>query len=278
MRTLLIICVGIVALIVGGLGIADLLNNKPQTTVIREVVKEKDEYVAVWITTKTFEKGDEITSDGLVKQQLPLNEALSLGIREDTTIKFSSSVLLNRGLDKGEIVLPDYLVAPEQPGYIDLLVSEGMTLYPLKVSSRNLINDYIRPGTLIDILTVSSPNENLAENIDKPKGFRGVEASMLLKRIKVLNVGSSGEGSDGSENSYVSAQAPSEEDGMITVVIEVDPNELARLALAQRTMHIEIYRSQTYTRSESAEVRNVIDNYTGIEELRGNVKNRSGAL
>ena len=275
MRTLLIICVGIVALIVGGLGVADLLNNKPQTTVIREVVNEKDEYVAVWITTKIFEKGDEITSDGLAKQQLPLNEALSLGIREDTTIKFSSSVLLNRGLDKGEIVLPDYLVSPEQPGYIDLLVSEGMTLYPLKVSSRNLINDYIRPGTLIDILAVSSPNENLAGNIDKPEGFRGVEASMLLKRIKVLNVGSS---VDGSENSYVRAQAPSEEDGMITVVIEVDPNELARLALAQRTMHIEIYRSQTYTRSESAEVRNVIDNYTGIEELRGNVRNPSEAL
>ncbi|WP_339387725.1 Flp pilus assembly protein CpaB [Vibrio caribbeanicus] len=275
MRTLLVIFVGLIALVIGGLGIADLLNDKPQPTVIREVVEKKEEYVAVWMTTKVYERGDEVSLQGLSKQQLPLNEALGLGVREDTDIEFSASVLINRRLDIGEVVLPDYLVSPEQPGYIDLLVTEGMTPYPLKVSSRNLINDYIRPGSFIDILTVSSPNENLAENIDNPEGFKGVKASMLLKRIKVLNVGSN---DDDNEKSYVSAQAPSEEDGMITVVIEVDPNELANLALAQRTMHIEIYRSQTYTLSESAEVRDVIDNYTGIEELRGNVYNPSEAL
>ncbi len=62
--------------------------------------------------------------------------------------------------------------ASGKPGYIDLLVTEGMTLYPLKVSDKNLINDYIRPGLFIDVLTVSSPNANLAGNIDKPKRFR----------------------------------------------------------------------------------------------------------
>ena len=148
-----------------------------------------------------------------------------------------------------------------------------MTLYPLEVSDQNLINDYIRPGSYIDILTVSSPNDNLAKNIDKPKRFKGLKASMFLKHVKVLNIGG-----DDEDDSSVTARSPINEDGLTTVVVEVKPDDLAKLALAQRTMHIEIYRSQTYNKPEYAEVRNVIDNYTGIEELRGNVIERREAL
>ncbi|HDM8173319.1 TPA: Flp pilus assembly protein CpaB [Vibrio harveyi] len=274
MRSRLVLLVAIVALIVGALGVVDLFKSQPQPEAVAEVVDNKDEqHVAVWMTTEAYEKGHAISAQGVIKQQLPLSEALTLGVREDAQISFSPSVLLNRSLNPGDVVLPEYQVSPGQPGYIDLLVMEGMTLYPLKVSDQNLIKDYIRPGSYIDILTVSSPNANLAENMDKPKRFRGVKASMFLKHVKVLNIGD-GEG----ENSNITARTPNKEDGMTTVVIEVKPDELAKLALAQRTMHIEIYRSQTYTQPEYAEVRNVIDNYTGIEELRGNVNDPREAL
>lgn len=274
MRSRLVLLVAIAALIVGALGVVDLFKSEPQSTTTAEVVEEKnEEHVAVWMTTEPYEKGRAIDAQGVVKQQLPLSEALTLGVREDAQISFSPSILLNRSLNAGEVVLPEYQETPGQPGYIDLLVTEGMTLYPLKVSDKNLINDYIRPGTSIDILTVSSPNDNLAGNIDKPKRFRGVKASMFLKNVKVLNIGN-----DATGDSSITARAPSKEDGLTTVVIEVSPDELPKLALAQRTMHIEIYRSQTYTQPEYAEVRNIIDNYTGIAELRGNENNPREAL
>ncbi|RIH72031.1 Flp pilus assembly protein CpaB [Vibrio splendidus] len=274
MRSRLVLLVAIAALIVGALGVVDLFKSEPQSTTTAEVVEEKnEEHVAVWMTTEPYEKGRAIDAQGVVKQQLPLSEALTLGVREDAQISFSPSILLNRSLNAGEVVLPEYQVTPGQSGYIDLLVTEGMTLYPLKVSDKNLINDYIRPGTSIDILTVSSPNDNLAGIIDKPKRFRGVKASMFLKNVKVLNIGN-----DATGDSSITARAPSKEDGLTTVVIEVSPDELPKLALAQRTMHIEIYRSQTYTQPEYAEVRNIIDNYTGIAELRGNENNPREAL
>ncbi|MDP2501036.1 Flp pilus assembly protein CpaB [Vibrio splendidus] len=274
MRSRLVLLVAIAALIVGALGVVDLFKGEPQSTTTAEVVEEKnEEHVAVWMTTEPYEKGRAIDAQGVVKQQLPLSEALTLGVREDAQISFSPSILLNRSLNAGEVVLPEYQVTPGQPGYIDLLVTEGMTLYPLKVSDKNLINDYIRPGTSIDILTVSSPNDNLAGIIGKPKRFRGVKASMFLKNVKVLNIGN-----DATGDSSITARAPSKEDGLTTVVIEVSPDELPKLALAQRTMHIEIYRSQTYTQPEFAEVRNIIDNYTGIAELRGNENNPREAL
>ncbi|CAH6815545.1 Flp pilus assembly protein RcpC/CpaB [Vibrio chagasii] len=274
MRSRLVILVAIAALIIGALGVIDLFKSEPKPTTTDEVVAEKSEkHVGVWISTESFEKGHAINAQGVVKQQLPLSEALTLGVREDAQISFSPSILLNRNLKAGDVVLPEYQVSPGKPGYIDLLVTEGMTLYPLKVSDKNLINDYIRPGSFIDVLTVSSPNANLAGNIDKPKRFRGVKASMFLKHVKVLNIGN-----DDTGDSSITARSPSKEDGLTTVVIEVSPDELPKLALAQRTMHIEIYRSQHYLQPEFAEVRNIIDNYTGIVELRGNENNPREAL
>ncbi|WP_052878296.1 Flp pilus assembly protein CpaB [Vibrio coralliirubri] len=274
MRSRLVLLVAIAALIVGALGVIDLFKSEPKPSTTAEVAEEKsEEYVSVWMTTEPYEKGLPLDAQGVVKQQLPLSKALTLGVREDAQISFSPSILLNRNLNAGEVVLPEYQLTPGQPGYIDLLVTDGMTLYPLKVSDKNLINDYIRPGSFIDVLTVSSPNANLAGNIDKPKRFRGVKASMFLKNVKVLNIGN-----DETGDSSVTARAPSKEDGLTTVVIEVSPDELPKLALAQRTMHIEIYRSQTYTQPEFAEVRNIIDNYTGIAELRGNENNPREAL
>lgn len=274
MRSRLVLLVAIAALIVGALGVIDMFKSEPEPITTDEVVAEKSEqHVGVWIATEAFEKGSAVNSQGVVKQQLPLSEALALGVREDSQISFSPSTLLNRSLNAGDVILPEYQVSPGKPGYIDLLVTEGMTLYPLKVSDKNLINDYIRPGSFIDVLTVSSPNANLAGNIDKPKRFRGVKASMFLKHVKVLNIGN-----DDTGDSSITARSPSKEDGLTTVVIEVSPDELPKLALAQRTMHIEIYRSQHYLQPEFAEVRNIIDNYTGIVELRGNENNPREAL
>lgn len=274
MRSRLVLLVAIAALIVGALGAVDLFKTETEPNTADEVVVEKsEEHVGVWIATEALKKGHAVNAQDVVKQQLPLSEALKLGVREDTQISFSPSILLNRNLRSGDVVLPEYQVSPGRPGYIDLLVTENMTLYPLKVSDKNSINDYIRPGSFVDVLTVSSPHANLAGNLDKPKRFRGVKASMFLKHVKVLNIGN-----DDTGDRSVTARSPSEEAGLTTVVIEVSPDDLPKLALAQRTMHIEIYRSQTYSQPEFAEVRNIIDNYTGVNELRGNENNPREAL
>jgi pilus assembly protein CpaB len=251
------------ALIAGALGVRDIIVNNAPRDVTNEVSdKAVEKHITVWRASSDIAKGLPIQTDQVIKVQLPISQALELGVKRDTHVDFSPSTLTNRLLPQGIIVLPEYQVKLGEPGYIDLLVTEGMTPYPLQVSDKNLINDYIRPGTYVDILTVSSPTNNLAVNTDKPRSFKGVNANMFLKHVKVLNVDSNGETS-------VTARAPTKEPGFTTVVIEVTPDDLPRLALAQRTMHIEIYRSQTYRQSTYVEVRNIMDNYVGIEEFRG---------
>ncbi|MEL7459310.1 MAG: pilus assembly protein CpaB, partial [Pseudomonadota bacterium] len=103
MRSRLVLLVAIVALIVGALGVIDLFKSDPQPIATAAVVENtNEEYVAVWMTTEAYEKGHAISAQGVVKQQLPLNEALALGVREDAQISFSPSILLNRSLDLGD--------------------------------------------------------------------------------------------------------------------------------------------------------------------------------
>lgn len=261
MRSRIVLFIAIVALVLGVVGGVQSLNDrKPAPEPV--AVVEKEEYITVWLANQDITKGQPLTTAMVTKTQMTLSQAVKHGIKQDVKLDFNPSTLTNRNIASGEAIVTEYQTKQGAPGYVDLLITEGKTLYPLVVSEKNLINDYIRPGSYVDILTVSSPQDNLSGNIDKPRQFQGVRAKMFLKNIKVLNIGSDSE-------QPVKARSPSQQNGTITVVIEVEPDDLARLALAQRTMHIEIYRSQQYTKPTMAEVRNVIDNYVGIQEFRG---------
>ncbi|WP_394152143.1 Flp pilus assembly protein CpaB [Vibrio maritimus] len=269
MRQRIVFVIALLALFVGVVGFLGLLDKPDDKTVVTQqaepVVEER--YVSVWRALDDLVKGREITTSDVKKEQLPLSEARHFGIKSDVNIDFNPSTLLNRELKSGELVLPEYQTKQGQPGYVDLLITEGMTLYPLRVNASNMVNDYIRPGTYVDILTVSSPTINLASSSDKPQFFNGVKADMFLTKVKVLNLEGAARGKDN-----IRATTSNSTDDMATIIIEVDPDQIPRLALAQRTMHIEVYRSQTYQHRTQVEVRNIIDNFTGVEELRGQGK------
>ncbi|MCL9774879.1 RcpC/CpaB family pilus assembly protein [Vibrio methylphosphonaticus] len=274
MRSRIVLLIASIALIIGVVGLVDLMKKAPVQVKTNEPVINvaEERHVTVWKAINPIVKGKPISIELVKKTQLPLSEALKFGIKNDTKVDFDPSTLTNTDIHQGAIIMPEYQTSRTQPGYIDLLITNGMTLYPLQVSDKNLINDYIRPGGYVDVLTVSSPNINLAANADKPKRFKGVKASMFLKHVKVLSV------DDGDDSDVISARASVKEKGMTTIVIEVHPDDLARLALAQRTMHIEIYRSQTYQKPTYAEVRSIMDNYVGVEEFRGNTANPREAM
>lgn len=147
-----------------------------------------------------------------------------------------------------------------------------MILYPLPISTINLINNYIRPGDMIDIISVSSPLTNLADTGARITQFQGVKARTIKRGVRVLafeqNPVDSKEQSKQSGNS-LSPRVSASGNSKTTVVIEIEPNFVSRLSLAQRTMHLEIYRSQSTGEIPPANMSDVIENYQGIRELRG---------
>lgn len=276
MRSRIVLFIALLAFGFGCYGLIDMLtqNRQASPVIAEQSAPVTEQFVAVWSLNRSLFRGQPISTSDVTKQQLALQDALAYGIKQDTVIDFSPSTLLNRDLSKGEIILPEYQTPQGGAGYIDLLISEDMTIYPLQVSATNLVDDYIRPGVFVDVLTVSSPSTNLADNAEHPNEFHGVKASLFLKHVKVLAINYTG---PESENATAKVIKPSQEakPGFSTVVIEIHPEQLANIALAQRTMHMEVYRSQIYKKPMYAEVRNVITNYTGIEEYRGMSKTAS---
>ncbi|WP_394241600.1 RcpC/CpaB family pilus assembly protein [Vibrio astriarenae] len=267
MRRFLILSIVLVAIILGVFGVNDKLKNMSPDEVDESPLTQNIsiDYVTMWRSNRNLSRGESLTPNVVEKVQLPQDEAITYGTKEDVILSFSPDTLLNVNVSKGKYLIPEFQTSPGEQGYVDLLVSENMALFTLEINRNKIIEDYIRPGTYIDILTVSSSRENLANSGNRSKSFKGVKASIFLQNIKVISISgleSSGRDSDRKNTSDVN--------GFISIVVEIEPDIVADLALAQRTMHLEVYRSQSYTKPIYAEVRNVIDNYTGIEEFRGN--------
>lgn len=272
MRYRLAMIVAIFALLVGGFGIYNnaLNQNKSGQSVVSQQkesspTREDVVYVTTWRANGDLARGEPISVESVKREQLPINIALDEGISTDIQLDFSPSTLLNTNIEKGQLVLPEHQTSENDPGYIDLLITEGMEPYPMLVSSANLVKGYIRPGTVVDVLAISSPNENLSSERTGSIEFNGLKANLLLQNVKVLSV------SDlvTEEDAKLQARSSTDDEQHVLVVVEVDPADIARISIAQKTMHLEVYRSHKYDKPIYAEVRNVIDNYTGVSELRG---------
>ncbi|WP_045480362.1 Flp pilus assembly protein CpaB [Vibrio owensii] len=273
MRSRLALFVAFLAVLVGGVGIFHNITSTQNQNAIAEVnhpaksVIDDVQYIQVWRAAVDLERGTPIDINNVEREQLQLNIALEEGISSDIKLDFSPSTLLNKNIKQGQLVLPEYQVNESDPRYIDLLITEGMEPYSLLVSTRNLVQGYIRPGTYVDLLAVSSPQENLADEDNDAIDFSGVNAQLILQNVKVLSIGGATQDEDA-----VQSNVSSEDEHQVVIVVEVVPQAIARLSIAQKTMHLEVYRSHKYKEPIFAEVRDVIGNYSGVTELRGSTR------
>ncbi|YCO04287.1 Flp pilus assembly protein CpaB [Vibrio sp. VNB-15] len=273
MRSRLALFVAFLAVFVGGVGIFhNITSTQNQITTAEESRPARSaiddiQYIQVWRAAVDLERGAPIDVNNVEREQLQLNIALEEGISSDIKLDFSPSTLLSKNIKQGQLVLPEYQVIESDPRYIDLLITEGMEPYSLLVSTRNLVQGYIRPGTYVDLLAVSSPQENLADEDNDAIDFSGVNAQLILQNVKVLSIGGSTQDEDA-----VQSNVSSEDEHQVVIVLEVVPQAIAKLSIAQKTMHLEVYRSHKYKEPIFAEVRDVIGNYSGVTELRGSTR------
>ncbi|MCW8327415.1 Flp pilus assembly protein CpaB [Photobacterium sp. SDRW27] len=273
MSSKVIFVIAFLAVITGIYGVVDSLFATTESATpiaIEPQVQSEETYITLWRAKQALHIGKPLTAEAVEREQVALSDARLLGVKQDISLNFKPTTLMNTTVKAGELVFPEYQTTKDQPGYLDLLVSNGMTLYPLTISSRNLIAGYIKPGDNIDIMAISSPKTNLSNTTSELDEFEGVKATLLLAQIRVMSVGSDSEA--------INPQVRKNGDSESTIVIEVKPDDLAKLALAQRTMYLEIVRSQYYRHQPEANVSDVVPNYSGIVELRGNNKGNLGEL
>ncbi|MEZ9550997.1 Flp pilus assembly protein CpaB [Vibrio breoganii] len=237
-----------------------------------QVEEKKEVKFVLWRSKQELSRGEVVTNNKLERVVLPELEANALGVNSDVNVGLVQDSRANHNIPAGEYVFPEMFTSPDKAGYLDLLASEGTILYPLPISTINLINNYIRPGDMVDIISVSSPLTNLADTGARITQFQGVKARTIKRGVKVLAFEQKPvdpKEQQAQSGSTISARVSAQGNSKTTVVIEVEPEFVSKLSLAQRTMHLEIYRSQVTGEIPSANMSDVIENYQGIRELRG---------
>ena len=271
----LIFIIAFIAVLTGLYGVADKLLSTPES--VTKPVKDDGiaETFTLWQAKVPLLQGNHLTLADLKRVQLGRDASLALGINADVELKLDPQTLLNSSVEAGQYLFPEQLSHPGEAGYLNLITHEGMTLYPLTVATNNMIQDYILPGDEIDIMTVSSPQHNLANDISRIDDFIGIRASLLMKKVRVISIA---DPDADSQTGKITPSVKSSDKALTRIVIEVRPEDLPRLTLAQRTMHIEVFHSQDYNAKSEADVSDVIKNYTGVVELRGASENTVGGI
>ncbi|PSW18345.1 pilus assembly protein CpaB [Photobacterium sanctipauli] len=265
MNSRLIFFVAFFAILTGIYGLVDtfILANEPTPPTLEPVASVTENTITAWRANTALKRGAQLDKTTVSRVQLSQQEANSLGVTSEVELKFDTTTLLNRDIAAGEWVFPHDQTSAGETGYFDLITTEGMMLYPLTVANRNLIKHYIQPGDFIDLLAISSSEVNLTNKDVELDDFTGIKAHLLLRQVKVIAL------SDAKQSS-VQAKVNYDNENQSTIVIEIEPEHIATLSLAQRTLYIEAYPSHDYPQPPEAMVQDIIDNYIGVKELRGN--------
>lgn len=215
----------------------------------------------VWFSRQPIAKGQVISRSDLELRRLPEPEALALGIASDMKLEFVDQMRAVKSIDAGNVVWPEQLLAPHQNGYMELILTPGHVPFSIQVSEQSVIGGVIRPGTLVDILALSSLKQNLANDVTV-RSFETISLTPVLMGVKVLQVNNSAV-----ENSeQLEVTGPSE----ANVVVELTRKQVATLTIARHIAQLEIHLSTgNSTVSElSANAGDVLTDYKAIQEFR----------
>lgn len=247
------------------LGAADFMRPAPVVVEAPEVQPAEQQFT-VWQVTRPSLRGEYTKDVTLSRVVLTESDARKQGINGDILPKLTTTTILRNAKAEGSYLFEEDLVQVGDDDYIEFLITPGKALYPLTISSANLIEGFIRAGDSIDVLAVSSPNANLADTRQVSR-FDGVKAQMLLEKIRVLSVGQDKKVKN--TDSKLSARQDQTNDSRVTIIVEVDPEMIPKVTLAQRTMYLEVYKSHEAKLAPTTYVSDIIDNYTGVIEIRG---------
>ena len=274
MNPKVIFIIAFVAVLIGIYGIADTLlsSNTPtpqlQTPVQSSpILAKKQQSFTVWRAKQDLRRGEPISLDKLSRELVEAEQAFSLGVKRDVKLDFDPTVLLTSDIKMGELVFSEHQISPSDASYVKFLTRPDRVLYPLTIATKNLINNYIQPGDRIDIMAVTSPKQSLANPVKAITQFKGVKASLLMQHIRVVSIDASTIAQ--LTKTETKAKQAKENNHETTIVIEIKPDDIAKLSLAQRTIYLEIYPSQSYGRRPAVKMSDIIENYSGIVELRG---------
>lgn len=220
----------------------------PQPQMVVDVV-EDNERVEVWKPRQPIAKGSQVALEDLVAS---LSSAES--DQDLPTLKLAPGAIAKVDIAPETSVTKQMLVMPDDPEYIDYLITPGMIPYSLTLPSGSNYQSILTPGDRVDVVMIAALEQNLASGTQLTD-FRGLSIGRLLSGLRVIALSKAGFFKGSSEGG--------------SVVLELNHEQLAKLLLARRVGVLDIHKS---TGAEQPVVRtgDVLNGYSSVTELRGN--------
>ncbi len=244
------------AVVLTGGGLYGFLNSQNEASeselIVAEAETVTEDQQPVWVAAVPLKKGELITAKKLKLSSIPESEAELLGLVSEEPLKLVKGSLAGEGIAADSVITEELLVTPDEEGYVALTLKPGMVPYPIELPEGSAYHLILSAGDRVDVVLISSLDENLA-NTDDVDSFDALSVAPLLKSRRILKVNTS-DGLAGKTK--------------VDMVLELSRREVSQILLARRVGVLDIYKS---TREQLPQVRSgdVLPDFSPVRELRG---------
>lgn len=253
MKSRLLMYLSLIILGVGLIGIYLLKTAEPAPKndiplPVAEVAPPPEETVQVWKSKADLSKGQFVSRDNFYIEEVPKSQALLLGVDKDIQLDFMDGMVIKKNTSADQPIFPELLAFPNQEGYFRFALEEGFMPVPVAVRASAVLGDVIQAGSIVDILALASPTENL-NNSSVVRDLSNVSLTSVVNGVKVLQVYKKEVDKPKNNGSMVSAILPAGQDmNMVTVIMQLTKQQAAKVAMARNISQLEILLSSEKTR------------------------------
>ena len=260
MKTKLIIALATLAIVFGLYGLAGRLQADAPVEADQVVVQENK--IKVWFVDRAVQRGETLKRHDLQLKTLTESAANQLGITADVDLKFVEGAVYNRVIAAQHALFPEDIVAPQDLGFIELVINKNRVPFAIKVGSSDIIGGLITYGSYIDILALSSGGSTLSANVEEGAGssLKSISIEPVLMGIKVLQV----------QHPALDMVSLDKKPQGIDLILELTQKQVATLTIAKRIAELQVHKSIGHFKASdlSANVGDVFADYKAIKEFR----------
>ena len=192
MKSRLLMYLSLIILGVGLIGIYLLKTAEPAPKndvplPVAKVAPPPEETVQVWKSKADLSKGQFVSRDNFYIEEVPKSQALLLGVDKDIQLDFMDGMVIKKNTFADQPIFPELLAFPNQEGYFRFALEEGFMPVPVAVRASAVLGDVIQAGSIVDILALASPTENL-NNSSVVRDLSNVSLTSVVNGVKVLQV------------------------------------------------------------------------------------------
>lgn len=259
MKKIILLAVAGLAILFGLYGLAGSLSKAPSQET--QSIEEKETHLTIWRLNKSVTKGQLVERSDFEVVSLQESEANTLGVAKDMSLEFISGSIFAKDMRVGDLAFPESMVAPDQEGYVDLVISDNRVPYAITVQPQSIVGGVITHGTMIDVLSLSLPTEFSIETAEtQATRKRNMFVTPVLTGVKVLQV----------NKSVIDATRTTPATSEINLILELTRKQVATITVAKRISELEVHKSiGEYQKSDlHADAGDVLSNFKSVVEYR----------